>query len=337
MTSKEIIRRLVAHDDPPRFGYDFANLSDFAWVGTRRYINLPPNPYDAWGDYPELKAITHFSGEVRRDMYGNIYGRFNGKTKGECIRGAIQDWDDYVFPLPEFDPDYRRELLDRDLARHEKYILGGGGSLFSVLRDARLIANALMDTITDPEQVSAFVDMLAEHEAAVIKSVAGCGIDGWFFGDDLGTQETTFISPASFRELFKPAYHKVAQAAHEAGMAVFLHSCGNDYGLIEDLIDAGIDVFQFDQPDVYPTEVLVDEFVSRVVFHSPVDIQKVLPTGDRDFIESRARRMCELFRSVGGGWIAKDYPTYDDIGVKREWTAWAQTVIVENSAIPQNG
>ncbi|MBR4896794.1 MAG: hypothetical protein IKZ41_10210, partial [Clostridia bacterium] len=78
MTSKEIIRRLVAHDDPPRFGYDFANLSDFAWVGTRRYINLPPNPYDAWGDYPELKAITHFSGEVRRDIYGNIYGRFNG-------------------------------------------------------------------------------------------------------------------------------------------------------------------------------------------------------------------------------------------------------------------
>lgn len=334
MTSKEIIRRLVAHDDPPRFGYDFANLSDFIWVGTRRYIHLPPNPYDAWGDYPELKKLTGFSGEVRRDMYGNIYGRFNGKTKGECIRWAIQDWDDYEFPMPEFDPEYRRTLLDMDLAHHEKYVLGGGSSLFSVLRDARLIANALMDTITDPETVAGFVDMLAEYEASVIRSVAGCGIDAWFFGDDLGTQETTFMSPASFRELFKPAYHKVAEAAHEAGMAVFLHSCGNDYALMEDLIDAGIDVFQFDQPDVYPTEVLVSEFASRVAFHSPVDIQKVLPTGDRAFIESRARQMCELFRSVGGGWIAKDYPTYHDIGVEKEWAAWAQNVIVENSAIP---
>lgn len=333
MTSKEIIRRLVAHDDPPRFGYDFANLSDFIWVGTRRYIHLPPNPYDAWGDYPELKKLTGFSGEVRRDMYGNIYGRFNGKTKGECIRGAIQDWDDYEFPMPEFDPEYRRTLLDMDLAHHEKYVLGGGSSLFSVLRDARLIANALMDTITDPETVAGFVDMLAEYEASVIRSVAGCGIDAWFFGDDLGTQETTFMSPASFRELFKPAYHKVAEAAHEAGMAVFLHSCGNDYALMEDLIDAGIDVFQFDQPDVYPTEVLAEEFAGRVSFHSPVDIQKVLPTGDREFIESRALRMCELFRSAGGGWIAKDYPTYHDIGVEREWAAWAQEVIVKNSAL----
>ena len=333
MTSKEIIRRLVAHDDPPRFGFDFCDLTDFTWVNSRRYINLPPNPYDTWGDYPELKKLTGFNGEVRRDMHGNIYGRFNGRTKGECIRGAIQDWDDYEFFMPEFDPEYRHTLLDMDLTHHEKYVLAHGSSLFSVLRDARQIANALMDTITDPETVAGFVDMLAEHEAAVIRSVAGCGIDGWFFGDDLGTQETSLMSPASFRKLFKPAYHKVAQAAHDAGMAVFLHSCGNDYGLMEDLIDAGIDVFQFDQPDVYPTEVLVREFAGRVSFHSPVDIQKVLPTGDRDFIESRALTMCELFRSAGGGWIAKDYPTYGDIGVREEWAGWARTVIMENSAL----
>ncbi|MBO4325780.1 MAG: hypothetical protein J5950_00730 [Clostridia bacterium] len=333
MTSKEIIKRIVAHDEPPRFGFDFANLTDFRFVGTRRYINLPPNPYNAWGDYPELKAITGFNGEVRRDVFGNIYGRFNGKTKGECIRGVIQDWDDYTFKMPEFDPNFRETLLAMNFAGCEKYVLGAGSSLFSVLRDARLIANALMDTITDPDKVAEFVDMLAEHEAKVIKSVAGCGIDGWFFCDDLGTQESTFMSPASFRELFKPAYHKVAEAAHEAGVAIFMHSCGNNYGLIEDLIDAGVDVFQFDQPDVYPTEVLAHEFADRVSFYAPVDIQKVLPTGDREIIESRAKRMCELFREAGGGWIAKDYPSYGDIGVEKEWAAWAQNVIVENSFI----
>ena len=333
MTSKEMIQRLVAHDAPPRIGFDFSTRTDLAFVGSRSYINLPANPFDQWGDYPELKALTGFRGEVRRDMFGNIYGRFNGRTKGECIRGVIQDWDDYVFELPEFDPRYRETLLGMDLSHHPNYVLAWGSSLFSVLRDARLMTNALMETLTDPESVSGFVDMLAEHEAAVIRSIAGCGVDGWFFGDDLGTQTATFISPETFRSLFKPAYRKVAEAAHEAGMAVFMHSCGNDYALIEDLIDAGIDVFQFDQPDVYPTEVLVKEFADRVSFHSPVDIQKVLPTGDREFIESRALRMCELFRSVGGGWIAKDYPTYGDIGVKEEWAGWARDVIIRNSAL----
>ena len=75
MTSKEIIKRLVAHDAPPRFGYDLSGLSDFQWVSSRRLINLPDNPYDRWGDYPELRALTGFSGETRRDIYGSeLYG-----------------------------------------------------------------------------------------------------------------------------------------------------------------------------------------------------------------------------------------------------------------------
>ena len=36
---------------------------------------------------------------------------------------------------------------------------------------------------------------------------------------------------------------------------------------------------------------------------------------------------------VAGGWIAKDYPTYHDIGVDREWARWAETVIRENSSL----
>ncbi|MGN1345312.1 MAG: uroporphyrinogen decarboxylase family protein [Eubacteriales bacterium] len=334
MTSKEIIRRLVAHDAPPRFGYDFNDgTCDFVWTSSRTYINLAENPYDAWGNYPALKKLTGFSGEVRRDRYGNIYGRFNGKTKGECIRGAIEDWEDYSYPLPEFDPGHRDRLLAHNFAASEKFVLCGGNSLFSTLRDARLMSNALADTITDPDAVYDFIDRLAEHEIAVIKNIAGCGIDGWFLGDDWGTQDRTFISPDSFRRLFKPSYKKIADAAHEAGMCVFLHSCGYIYAFLEDFIDAGIDVFQFDQPDAYPTETLAREFGRRAVFHSPVDIQKVLPTGDRAVIETRAREMCEAFRSVGGGWIAKDYPTYHDIGVQLAWAKWAQDVIVANSRI----
>ena len=193
--------------------------------------------------------------------------------------------------------------------------------------------NALMDTVTDKEAVLDFMDRISDHEVEVIKSIAGCGIDGWFFGDDWGTQDRTFVSPATFRELFKPAYKKVTAAAHEAGMSTFFHSCGYNYEFMEDFIDAGIDVFQFDQPDAYPCEVLANEFAHRVVFFSPVDVQKVLPTGDREFIESRALEMCKLFKKAGGGWIAKDYPSYGDIGVKTEWAEWARDVIVANSTI----
>ena len=333
MTSKEIIKRLINHDEPPRIGFGFKDHTDFVGVANCRQINMPNDPYDAWGDHAELKALTGFSGEVRRDFYGNIYGRFNGKTKGECIKGAIDDWDDYSYPTIEFDPAFRDELLAKDLANHEKFVLTTSRAIFSRHRDARLMANALMDTIESPDEVMSFIDGLVEQEIAIIKNIAGCGIDGWIIYDDLGMQTTTFMSPSTFREIYKPAYKKLADAVHEAGMAMFLHSCGYNYGLMEDLIDAGIDVFQFDQPDAYPSEVLASEFANRAVFYSPVDIQKVLPTGDREFIERRALEMCELFRKAGGGWIAKDYGSYSDIGIEKEWAHWAQDVIVANSSL----
>ena len=332
-TSKEVIKRLLAHDAPPRFGYDFHSRSDMRWLGSRSYIDLPDNPYDAWGNYPELQKLTGFHGETRRDIYGNIYGRFEGKTKGECIRGVIQDWEDYEYRIPTFDPHYREVLMRENCSADERFVMVGGSSLFSALRDARLMPNALADTIIDPEAVTAFIDRIAQHEVAVIKSIAGCGVDGWFLGDDWGTQDRTFISPESFRALFKPAYKKVADAAHEAGMSVLFHSCGRNYEFMEDFIDIGFDALQFDQPDAYPAEVLAREFAHRVVFYSPVDIQKVLPTGDRELIEHRALEMCRLFREAGGGWLAKDYPTYHDIGVKPEWAKWAQDVIEANSKL----
>ena len=154
MTSKEIIKRVIAHDAPPRFGYAFLNNTDFKSVRNRQLINLPDNPYDTWGTYPELSELTGFRGETRRDHYGNIYGRFDGKTKGECIRGAIQDFEDYEFNFPDFDPNYREKLLEMKLAENEKFIITTGTAIFSVLRDARLISNALMDTIEAPKTLA---------------------------------------------------------------------------------------------------------------------------------------------------------------------------------------
>ncbi len=333
MRSKEIIKRLIAHDAPPRFGYDFKGVSDFKGTGSRIYINLPENPYNEWGNYPELSKLSGFHGETRRDIYGNVYGRFAGKTKGECVRGAIQDWDDYEYNFPDIDPNFRDRLLSQSFAECDKFVTAHGIFIFSALRDARLMPNALADTIVEPEAVVEFMDRISDHEVSVIKSIAGCGIDGWMFGDDWGTQDRTFISPEAFRKLFAPAYKKVVDAAHEAGMSVLFHSCGYNYGLMEAFLDVGIDVFQFDQPDAYPTEVLAKEFADRAVFYSPVDIQKVLPTGDKEFIERRALEMCKAFREAGGGWIAKDYPSYDDIGIDTEWAQWARDIILKNSDI----
>ncbi|HHW24260.1 MAG TPA: uroporphyrinogen decarboxylase family protein [Bacillota bacterium] len=340
MTPREIIRRVVAHRDAPRIGWNFSSEhNDFIWVPGRAYLPPPPDPYARWGNHEELKKLTGFSGEVYRDRFGNIYGRYGGKTKGECIRGAIVEWDDfeeYKKRMPEIDPSCRDRLLSMNLSACDKYVITGGASLFSALRDARLMANALADVLLEPEMVTAFLDCIVEHELKVLDYIAGTGVDAAMFGDDWGTQTSTFISPESFRELFFPQYKRIFEAYHERGIAIFLHSCGYIYNFIPMFIEAGVDVFQFDQPDAYPSERLSEEFGDKAVFHSPVDIQKVLPTGDLELIGRRAAEMCEIF-DKNKAWIAKDYPTYHDIGVDPAWAKHAENVIVERTKLSPDG
>jgi hypothetical protein len=82
--------------------------------------------------------------------------------------------------------------------------------------------------------------------------------------------------------------------AHDYGMKVLMHSCGQNWAIVPDLLDAGVDVFQFDQPTLYDMPRLAALFRERkAALWSPVDIQKILPTGDRALIEAGANRMID--------------------------------------------
>ena len=340
MTSKEIIRRVIEYRDPPRIGFDFnpPHEKDILWVSAAKLAVRPAlRPYLEWGEYPELLAqVPNFHGQVRYDLFGNICGRLNGITKGECVKGALEEGWELLdgYQLPELDLSWYDELKARDLTHSDKFVLGSLPlSVFSTLRDARLMDNALTDTLLEEDNVRRFLQLVADRILEIIDRCAPLGLDGIIVYDDWGMQHSTFISSASFRKLFKPIYQKMAETLHAHDMKLFVHSCGLVYPFMEDFIDAGVDVMQFDQPELSGSEMLAGEFGGRIAFHCPVDIQKIMATGDRDKIEQGAAHMVEAFRSLGGGLIAKDYSPWNDIGVQEEWTDWARNVLLERAAL----
>ena len=50
-------------------------------------------------------------------------------------------------------------------------------------------------------------------------------------------------------------------------------------------------------------------------------------------IEKTAFEMVDAFKKAGGSLIAKDYPSWEDINVEREWADWAMNVILANSEL----
>ena len=339
MNAKQRIRAILNQQPHDRLGWDFntPDYKDITFVPGPRFIRPEAEGLEDWGHYETLLArVPGFHGEVRMDSYGNILGRLEGKTKGECVRGALQDgWEQMAnYQFPTFDAkEYASYVGGRNLAGDERYALGMSVSVFSVLRDIRLMSNALMDTIEEPENVEEFLSRLHAFTLPILDAMAENGVDGYMIADDWGTQIAPFISPRSFGELFQPAYARLADACHERGMDLIVHSCGCVYSLVSMMVDAGVNAFQFDQPELTGSRVWAREFGSRAAFYSPVDIQKVLSTGDRAFIEKTALDMCNVFRENGGNLICKDYPTYNDIGVDLEWARWAMDVIVANSAM----
>ena len=339
MTSKEIIKRIIHHDSPERLGMDFlcGYPSDIKRISGGKYVNPKYSQYQEFGEYPELLAkVPHFNGEVRMTYDGNIYGRLGGKTKGECVKGVLQDGWELVdsYELPVIDEEYDKYLESQNYKDSDKYILSTlPFAVFSPLRDARLMNNALMDIILEPENICVFLEKITDFNLRVISRAAKNGADGAIIFDDLGMQHALFFSPDMFRDIFKPYYKKLADELHNNGMDFFLHSCGKVTDIIPDFIEIGVDVFQFDQPELHGSEFLAKNYGDKATFYSPVDAQMIMHTGDRKIIEEGALRMVNAFKSVGGGLIAMDYGNWQDLNVEPEWQQWARDVIIENASI----
>jgi hypothetical protein len=128
----------------------------------------------------------------------------------------------------------------------------------------------------------------------------------WISGTDFGAQNSCFISPKTFRTLYKPFYTRVNDWIHEhTTWKTFIHSCGSILPIIPDIIDAGFDILnpvQISAANMDPT-VLKTRFGDQVTFWGGgVDTQRVLPFGTPGEVRAQVREHLAIF-GKGGGYV----------------------------------
>lgn len=318
MTSREIIRTNLAGKGAGRFGMNFdrGRQNDFT------SNSLAPSA--TWTQKRWTKGTTEFY----TDQWGNIWHRLIGmSTGGEIYQPAIQDWSQLKdWRLPDMDAPARYiQVKNTFETAPDKYHLASlPGFPFAICRYLRKMEVYFQDLILEREHIDELHEKVTGLLERMIARFAEIGADGVFFCEDWGIQDRLLISPEMWRDVFKPLYHRLCQAAHKAGMHVLMHSCGYNWAILDDLAETGINAFQFDQPELYGLERLASKLNAiGVCLWSPVDIQKVMPTGDRKLIEHSAQEMVELFFSQNGRFIAKNYGDLKGIGVKEDWDQWA--------------
>lgn len=123
-------------------------------------------------------------------------------------------------------------------------------------------------------------------------------------GTDFGTQRGPFISPQTYRDLYKPFQKAINDQIHKlTHWKVFIHSCGSIYALLPDLAEAGFDVLnpvQCSAADMEPQR-LKEEYGDRLVFWGGgVDTQQTLPFGTPEEVYRHVRDRIDIFSKNGG-------------------------------------
>lgn len=149
--------------------------------------------------------------------------------------------------------------------------------------------------------IEELTERLADYSCRQTGQLKGLGVDGIRFGDDWGVQRSLMISPETWRSVFKKYYRRIYAAAHQAGLVVMIHSCGNITELLPDLIDVGVDVVHPLQPEAMDVAFCRREYGKDLSFWGGLGSQSTLPLGTPQDNARSARQMLDLF--AGGGYI----------------------------------
>ena len=310
MDSREIVQRTLDYDGPERVARSFEQ-SDFAGAS--------PTVKTHASDWKQVDENRW----ERTDEWGNLWARVDPTSKGEVARGVLEDieqFGDYEFPDYSKSGDYEPVRAARKNFPDKWLTCGLPGFAFNIARKLRKLDQYLMDIVLERDRMHALHDRIDRMLEDMITNYAAAGADAVMFCEDWGTQLGTMISPELWREEFFPRFVKLCRMAHEGGVKVFMHSCGNIGAIVPGLIEAGIDLLQFDQPDLHGIDNLAaHQERGKITFWCPVDIQKILQTRDEAVIRAKAREMIDKLWKGRGGFVAGFYGDNASIGLEQKW------------------
>lgn len=319
MLSYEIAKRAIEFSNPERVpveGFSIFGFNDFYEVMC----------------IPEEEPGFSWRGEgEKRDEWGCVWQRLpkdsgiinEGVVIGNPLtKASLNELEKY--PFPDSGEKGRYDNLEKDLAAKEakgKYVwFGDFYTLFERCWTLRGMQQVFIDLYDDKKFLHELLERITDFHIGVLENIRPyCGqIHGYHIGDDWGSQNGVFIKPEFFREFFKPRYERIIDYAHSLGLNVRLHSDGKISEFISEFIDIGLDVIELNSPRMLGIEAVSKRFRGQIAFEVCVDIQKTLPRGKKEEIETEVKQLIEKWGTEKGGIIALNYPDWDAIGVSQE-------------------
>lgn len=304
MTSRERLRTIISGKAADRCGFWLGNPHRdsypglFAYFGTDSMSAIRARLGDdyLWAMPEDAGCYRHPEGH--KPFYLGFTKTRHGQAGPLAEVESVSELNRYTFPNPDY-LDFT-PVLEMLRGAGDRYRASGMWSPFyHNLMDLMGMDNYLVKMYTHPEVVEAVTDKVCEfyYEANErLYDQAGDLIDGFFFGNDFGTQRDLIMSPRHFDRFVMPWFKKFTDQAHRRGYQVILHSCGSIYKVIGRLIDAGVDCLHPLQALAANMDAatLAREFKGKIAFLGGIDTQELLVHATPEQVKADVRRVRDL-------------------------------------------
>jgi len=313
MDSREIVRRAIEMESPPRLPFW---QHEVPWA--------PDDVCDLW-EMDRARAGWFFDNAAADDWQCQ-WTRTDLENMGQVVGHPLAEWSalDRYHPPKAQDPFYFERLGPLLDEAGDRYVaVTSHFNLIERLHMLRGFAATMEDLYLEPERVERVLDVILEFKLAMFDELYrrfGDRVDGLFLSDDWGTQQSTFISRPVFEQFFAARYATLFDAIHGHGWHVILHSCGRINDFVPRLVELGVDVLNMQQPQAYGLVEFGEEFRGKVCFLTTVDIQSTLPRGVEADVRDEARQLVHHWSTPGGGLIVFNYGDPEALAVKPEMT-----------------
>ena len=163
----------------------------------------------------------------------------------------------------------------------------------------------LADMAAEPEFAMELLDFITEKNLSILKQIVETpGLDGVLLGNDWGSQRDLLMSPGTWRTMLKPGAQKEYDLIREAGLDVWVHSCGDISKIMPDLCEMGANILNPIQPECMDIFELKERYGSELTFWGGISTQKTLPYGTTEEVREETRRVTEAMSQNGGYLIA---------------------------------